>query len=123
MYCPICFNDTMVLNKKGIIHIIINKKQMDNGRFLYNIADEGEEESRERLKEKIEEFLEWYSKFQNKESIQYLELASSSFSCIKSCRLDAGFRLSVIDVFISKSDIINIIKDTAPKYGLNVEIK
>ena len=123
MYCPVCFNDSMILNKKGIIHIVINKKQMDNGRFLYDISNGDEKDSKEKLKQKIEEFFKWYTKFLNKESIQYLELASSSFSCVKGCRLDASFRLSVVDVFISKKEIIDIVRELAPKYELNVEIK
>ena len=40
MYCPKCYNNSLSMASRGVVDIIINGKQMDAGRFLYNINKE-----------------------------------------------------------------------------------
>ena len=44
MYCPVCFNNSLSLSPKGVIDIVINGKQMDASRFLFNTGDQNKEE-------------------------------------------------------------------------------
>ena len=43
---------------------------MSTSHFLYNLSKEEEEDILENLSIKLDEFLSWYSNFQNKEKIQ-----------------------------------------------------
>ena len=59
MYCPQCFSNSLRLNSRGVVKLTINGKQMDTGRFLFNLDTEAMEEIQEKLRDKIEEFFKY----------------------------------------------------------------
>jgi len=123
MYCPKCFNNNLSICSHGVIHLIVNGKQMDAGRFLYNLKKEDLPEIQKSFHLKLEEFFEWYSNFKNKQAITKIEVCSGDFVCENGCHIDINSRFSVIDVLISKKSIINFLNDLGIKYKLHIELK
>ena len=121
LYCPSCFNNTLTLSKNGVVHIIINGKKMDTGRFLYSLERGREEALYKDLRLKVGEFFEWYSNFQNREPIKKVELVSYDMNCENGCRFNPGQNFSIIDVLIPKAKIATILKELGKKYALEIE--
>jgi hypothetical protein len=122
MYCPVCLNDTLFMHSKGTIFIRINKQAMSTSHFLYNLSKEEEEDIIDTLSEKLDEFLEWYSTFQNKEKISKVEITSANFACDKHCRLPNEARFSVIDALFSKRTLVKILMQISKKHGLSIDV-
>ena len=123
MYCPICFNDSLNLSQSGVVHLIINGKQMDAGRFLFNLEDEKrKQETTKALITKVREFFQWYSNFQNKEPISVIELVSSDFSCDTGCVVPSTNKYSIIDVVVERSELEKILKEEGDKYLLEIKL-
>ena len=122
MYCPVCLNDTLFMHEKGTVFIKINRQTMSTSHFLYNLSKEDEEDVIDNLLKKIDEFMEWYSKFQNKEKISKVEIVSANFACDKHCRLPSEARFSVIGSLVSKRKFIKVLVEMAKKYGLSVDL-
>lgn len=122
MHCPKCFNDSLRMATRGVVHIIVNGMQMDTGRFLYNLGKESQEEVNENFKDKLEEFFKWYSNFQNKDPIKVIELLSSDFSCDEKCRLDLGMRFSVLGILLPYEDVDQMIQDLGKKYRMTIQL-
>lgn len=123
MYCPVCFNETLILAPRGVVQVVINKKQLDNGRFIYNQTPDSEDEIFRQFVEKVEEFYKWYSRFQNIETIEEIELSSSSFVCSNGCKIDSKHKLSVIDILIPKEKVIETLIRLAQKYRLKIDLE
>ena len=121
MYCPKCMNNSLHVNSRGVMNILVNGKQMDAGRFLYNI-DSGEEKFYKDLKDELEEFFKWYSNFQNVESITKIEIATSDVTCDSKCKLPLNNKFSVIDAIIPSATLKVILSELGEKYGLNIEL-
>lgn len=122
MYCPKCFNDSLRICSKGVINIVINGKQMDAGRILFNL--ENEEKLRQfkpSLKTKIKEFFNWYSNFQNKDPVTVISIDTSDMQCEEGCVIAAKNRFSIIDVLITKSELIELLQNEGQRH--NIEIK
>ncbi|WP_372652261.1 hypothetical protein [Halobacteriovorax sp.] len=122
MYCPKCFNNTLAINSRGVVHLMINGKKMDSGRFLFNFGEISNEEFLESFTEKIESFFKWYSNFQNQEPIAVIELFTSDFSCEDGCPIPIEHNLSVIDLLIKRSTLLKILNTTAEKYNMTIEL-
>ena len=123
MYCPKCLNNTLRLSSRGVINLIINGKQMDAGRFLYNIQSMDKREILAELSLKIEEFFKWYSNFRNQTAIEVVELITSDMQCEEGCNLPLNHRISIVDVLISSKDLSAILGRLAEKYDMQIEIK
>lgn len=123
MYCPMCLNDTLSMRDRGVIHLIVNGKQMDTGRFLYNILKESPEELNENFEKKLEEFFRWYSNFQNKDPIQYIHICSSDFRCEKGCGIHLGNKYSVVDVLIPREVVLEKLEILGEKYDMIIELE
>ena len=122
MYCPNCFNNTLHIKSRGVMNIVINSKQMDAGRFLYNFNDDKEVFLKD-LSTKLEEFFKWYSGFDNSEPITKIEITTADVGCESGCRLSPGGKFSVFDSnVLSVSDIAPILKKLGVKYQLEIEI-
>lgn len=123
MYCPKCFNNTLLLAKSGVVNVVINGKQMDAGRFLYNLNSHRKERITKDLEQKLEEFFEWYSGFQNREPITNISLSSGDFVCEQGCRLGLNLKFSVIDILIPKKKLQEKLNHLGEKYKMQIEIE
>ena len=123
MYCPKCLNNSLRLEAKGVVNIIINGKQMDAGRFLFDMGPGGEEKTIEDFKKKVDEFFKWYSNFQNKEPINYVELLSNHFKCEEGCFLSANDRFSILDIILPIDLVKTTLTEAGKKYGMDVQLK
>ena len=122
MYCPSCLNNTLYLKSRGVINIIVNGKQMDSGRFLYNFEKEKSVFLAD-LKEKLEEFFKWYSNFTNTDPITRIEINTLDAACDNGCRTAPGIRYSVFESnLLSLNEIRPILDELGKKHGLEIEI-
>lgn len=124
MYCPKCFNNTLQLNSRGVVNVIINGKQMDAGRFLFNLEDRRKELIHQDLKAKLDEFFTWYSNFQNREPITTIELCTFDFRC-SSCHFapKLNHTYSVVDTLIPKSLLVKYLKEFSKQYHMELQLK
>ena len=120
MYCPKCFNNSLHINSRGVMQIIINDRQMDAGRFLYDL--ENERQFKFDLQSKLEEFFKWYSGFQNAEEISKIEICTSDVSCDYKCAIPLITKFSVIDSVIPKKDLMNSLSNLGQKYKLDIKL-
>lgn len=95
---------------------------MDTGRYLFNLKTDSEEQIRESLLKKAEEFFKWYSNFQNRDPISRLSIHSSDFLCTKGCAIPVNSQISVIGVLYPEEDVSSMFYDLGVKYGLDVRI-
>lgn len=104
--------------------MIINGKQMDAGRFLFNLDDTKKDQIEADLKRKLKEFFDWYSSFQNKDPISQIELCTIDFKCT-SCNFSPNLssRFSVIDVLIDKRKIVALLEELTKKYHMELILK
>lgn len=123
MYCPKCLNNTLRLSSRGVINLIINGKQMDAGRFLYNIQTMDKRELLSELTGKIEEFFKWYSGFRNQSAIEIVELITSDVQCEEGCSLPLNQRISIVDLLISDKELRSILGRMGEKYNMTIELK
>jgi len=123
LYCPVCFEETLFLKPRGVIVTVINGKQMDTGRFLFNELKDSPNERLRELERKIEEFFKWYSTFQNKEPISSFGLYSPDFLCKNACKIPINTRISIIGIVFLPEDVQEIIERLAGQYGLKTKLK
>jgi hypothetical protein len=123
MYCPICFNNTLKVSSRGVVHLVINGKKMDSGRFLFNFDDMTKDEILQSFIEKLESFFKWYSNFNNQDPIAVVELYTNDISCMDSCKIPIGHFVSVIDLLIDKKTLKELLNEQADKYQLTIEVK
>lgn len=123
MYCPKCLNNTLKLSSRGVVNLVINGKQMDAGRFLYNTQSMDKRELLSELTHKIEEFFKWYSGFRNRSAIEVVELITSDVQCDEGCTLPLNQRISIVDLLISTKDLREILNAMGEKYNMTIELK
>lgn len=122
MYCPSCLNNTLYLKPRGVMNIIVNGKQMDSGRFLYNFEKEKSVFIND-LKDKLEEFFKWYSNFTNTDPITRVEINTLDAACDNGCRHTPGLRFSIFDSnLLSLAEVKPILDDLGKKHNLEIEI-
>lgn len=121
-YCPKCLNSSLYLKERGVIELLINGKQMDSGRFLFNIEKSSRTEIYKELYKKMEDFFKWYIDFKNRVPIETVELCSADFKC-ESCGFIPNIkqRQSIIDILVPKKIIEDHIKELSVIY--KVELK
>lgn len=124
MYCPKCLENGLFLKSRGVVELIINGKQMDAGRFLFNRDTSKKEEIYSDFKKKLEEFFSWYSQFKNTEPIQIVELSTADFKC-EVCGFSPPLkqRFPIADVLIPQSVVIKCLKEQGEKYNLDIKLK
>lgn len=123
MYCPICFNDTLSLSSSGVVHLIINGKQMDAGRFLFNRDSNRPHEIKKDFTAKLEEFFRWYGDFSNKQPITNVFICSSDYHCEQGCKVPLSNKFSVIDHLLDRKEVMKTLSDLAEKYSLEIELQ
>lgn len=122
MYCPKCMNPSLQLSSSGVVNVVINKKQMDAGRFLFNLNSHRKEQIIKDFENKLEEFFNWYASFQNPEPITQVSLTSGDFACENGCRLDINSKFSIVDVLIPKKIILNKLNALGEKHRLQIRL-
>jgi hypothetical protein len=123
MYCPKCLSNTLYIEPKGVVDIYINGKKRDNGRFLYNMDPVFEEATIADFKRKVDEFMSWYSNFQNQEPIEYLELLTVDVRCENNCRFSPMERFSAVDTVISRDIVREVLEEVGEKYKMELQLK
>lgn len=119
MYCPQCFNQSLGLNSNGVVDIRIDGRQMDSGRFLFNVEMQPKEVERA-LDKKIEEFMRWYGSFQNKDPIEKVEIVTNSVSCTSGCKIGLNFQYNIVNDIISSEKVMRMLKRYAEKYKVDI---
>jgi hypothetical protein len=121
-YCPSCYNQSLKLSHRGVIHIVINGIKMDTGRFLFNLKSDKAADIRKSLLKKVEEFIMWYSNFDNKDPLSKLSIHSADFKCANQCPIALDAQISVIGVIFPEKDVERMFKSLGEKYGLDVRL-
>ncbi len=122
MYCPVCLNNSLYINTRGVMNIVVNGKQMDAGRFLYDF-DRDRAHFIADLTQKLEEFFKWYSNFQNIEAITKVEISTIDVTCENGCSMPPATKFSVFDGNqLKKNEIGKILTKLATKYNLEIEL-
>ena len=122
MYCPICFNQSLSLKSSGKGILALNGKQSNFGVFLFNTQKESAEQIQVVLKTKMDEFLQWYSSFENISPISTFEVYSSDFCCDNNCKLETDTNFSLIGPLISEGRFHMILQELTKKYKIPVAL-
>lgn len=125
MYCPVCYNNSIVVADKGVINVIINNRQMDAGRFLFNNKRGGKDSQEELLKSftaKVEEYFQWYSTFKNAQTIQKIILSSNNLICSNNCKIPTSMRYDVTTMIFTEQEIKQVLTKLGKKYGIQIDL-
>ena len=119
-YCPKCFNKSLRIQGKGVVHIIINGKQMDKGRFFYVMSEK--KVNYLLFKEKFESFFQWYSDFKNIDPITTVHLVTKKGYCTNRCKFESNSQFSVIDILISSEEVNDLLVSLGKRYGIGINL-
>jgi hypothetical protein len=123
MYCPVCFQNTLKLRSNGVVKLSFNGKSRNTSLFTYNLAKDSGAELALKLREKITEFMVWYTDFKNKPPVKTVEVFSSDCQCSNSCKIDlVNTRISVIGVMYTFKEIEFIMQEEGAKHGIEVTL-
>ena len=95
MYCPVCLHNTLVVDHKGVISFVANNVNKSDCKFLYNLQKEKLEEIFNTAYQKIFDYIQWYSKMENKKPITQFRMFSNSLSCERGCALGAKYQSAI----------------------------
>ncbi|MBY0517681.1 MAG: hypothetical protein K2P81_12270 [Bacteriovoracaceae bacterium] len=123
MYCPTCFQNTLKLRSNGVVKLSFNGKARNTSLFTYNLQKDSGVELAKKLREKIADFLSWYSELKNKTPIKVFEVYSSDCQCTNACKIDlVNTKISVIGVMYSFKEIQHIMNEEGAKYGIEIAL-
>jgi hypothetical protein len=123
MYCPVCFQDTLKIRSHGVIKLAFNHKSRNTSLFTYNINKESIEEIKLKLKEKIVDYISWYSEFKNKATIKEFEIYSGDFQCIRNCKIDMiQTKVSVIGSLFDKDEVYEMLESECKKFKVEIKL-
>jgi len=122
IYCPECFNHSCYLKTKGKISIYFDGKQRTSGQFIYNLEDQRVDQIQSVMREKLEEYFEWYSGFKNKKPLEKVDLISSDFACENGCGAGDLGKFSVVGVLFSEKFFNNLVEELAAEYDVPLDL-
>lgn len=123
MYCPVCFQNTLKIRSTGVVKLAFNGKSRNTSLFTYNLQKETHEQLLAKLREKIVDWMSFYSEFANKTPIKTFEAYSADFMCTNNCKIDiVNTKVSVVNLIYSVQEVKAMLKQEADKYGINVEV-
>jgi hypothetical protein len=123
MYCPVCFQNTLKIRSSGVVRISFNGKSRDTSIFTFNLNKDTKEELDKKLRERIVDFLKWYSSFQNKDPIKQFEAMSSDFQCSNNCKIDyLHTKLSVVGLIFSPATVKTFLQEECKNHGLELQL-
>ena len=124
MYCPVCFQNTLKIRSNGVVKLAFNGKSRNNSLFTYNLQKETHEQLLAKLREKIVDWMSFYSEFNNKTPIKNFEAFSADFICTNNCKIDMlNTKVSVVNLIYSVQEVKSMLIDEGQKYGIEVEVK
>ncbi|MBL6992117.1 MAG: hypothetical protein ISR65_20200 [Bacteriovoracaceae bacterium] len=121
MYCPNCLCPTLSMSVSGVVNVIVNDKQRDTGRFIFNTERENKAAIQEKCFKVLEEFFVWYSQFKHKDPITSVEICSSSFNCANGCPPTLKNQ-SVVGSLIPKEQLKQKLEKLSDKYNIPLEL-
>ncbi len=116
-------NDTLVMRTSGVIKFIINDKKRDSSLFTFNTQKELKVQMLKTLREKIADFMSWYSDFKNIEDIHQFELFTTDVGCTSHCTIPMGTSFTVIGNLFTANEVQKILNEEAAKRNLKVKVK
>jgi hypothetical protein len=119
MYCSVCLNNTIEIGQKGSVEVIINKKQLETGKFLFG-SRKNNKEFLQDFEKKVNEFFRWYSQLNYKTKIFSLDLVTSSFHCHNRCKIPLDQKKSVIGLMISTTQVMDVLRKASQKYNIEL---
>lgn len=123
MYCPICFNDTLKIASSGVVKVTFDGKSKSTSQFYYNLSQDSTQELLKKIEVVIDEYFSWYTTFQNKDPIKYVDMTSCDFLCSTGCRLNITHKLNIIGLIVTKKELLQLLKEQAEKYQLQLDLK
>ncbi len=123
MYCPVCFQNTLKMRSSGVVKLAFNGKSRNNSLFTYNLQKETHEQLLAKLREKIVDWMSFYSEFNNKSPIKTFEAYSGDFVCTNSCKIDMlNTKVSVVNLIYPAAEVKALLKEEGQKYGIEIEV-
>lgn len=122
MYCPVCFQNTLKIRSSGVIKLAFNGKSRSTSLFTYNLQKETQEQLLAKLREKVVDFLSFYSEFNNKTPIKNFEAYSSDFLCTTNCKIDMTTKVTVIGVIFTIKEVRAIFDEECKRFGIIAEL-
>ncbi len=123
MYCPVCFNSSLMLRKQGIVQVLIDGRPRNASKFLFNTDKETKEEMIENLKDKVDEYYKWYCGFQNKTNEVKIGLFSGDYICMENyCVIPSNTTLNVVGTLFDKDETLALVQKIGTKYKLSVTL-
>ena len=123
MYCPICFNDTLKIAYSGVVKMTFNGKSKSTSQFYFNLKEDSEIKTSEKLQATIEEYFEYYSNFQNKIPIKEIEAYSIDFKCSNKCAISMSNKMSVINLVFHAKTLSLALEAAAKKFEIALDPK
>ena len=107
-----------------MVKLAFNGKSRNNSLFTYNLQKETHEQLLAKLREKIVDWMSFYSEFNNKTPIKNFEAFSADFICTNNCKIDMlNTKVSVVNLIYSVQEVKSMLIDEGQKYGIEVEVK
>ena len=123
MYCPVCLNDTLKLASSGVAKFSFNGKAKATSQFFYNLSQDKKADLDEKLHKVIKDYFIYYSGFQNKDPLKFVEAFSIDFKCSNGCVINVSHRVNIIGVLFEKNDLQKILTELGAKYDIPLELK
>lgn len=123
MYCPVCFQNTLKIRSNGVVKLAFNGKSRNNSLFTYNLQKETHEQLLAKLREKIIDWMSFYSEFNNKSPIKNFEAYSADFQCTNNCKIDMlNTKVSVVNLIYTPQEVKTLLIEEGKKYGIEIEV-
>lgn len=120
MYCPVCFNDTLKIASSGVVKMTFDGKSKSTSQFFFNLKEDSEEKTSEKLQKTIEDYFEYYSNFQNKVPIKEVDAFSIDFKCSNKCPMNMKNKLSVVNLVFHSQTLAMCLEAAAEKYQIEL---
>lgn len=120
MFCPKCLSNSLHLKEKGVMNILINGRQKDTGRFLYNL--ENRDDIYQNISEKIQDHFKWIASFGNKKPIKSVHITTSDAKCDNGCAIPLAQKFPLTDHVITTKDLKELIFRYAKEFELELEL-
>lgn len=98
-------------------------KSKSTSQFFFNLKEDSEQKTSEKLNHVIEDYFEYYSNFQNKEPIKEVEAFSVDFKCSNKCGMSFANKISVINLVFHQKTLSLLLESAAKKYNLTLNPK
>jgi hypothetical protein len=122
MYCPVCLNDTLKIASSGVVKLTFDGKAKSTTQFYYNLKEETPINLNKKLRNVVRDYFQYYSEFQNKNTIKEVYAFSSDFRCANGCAMSLEKKFNILDLVIDKDDFFNILDEEAEVYELEINL-